>query len=50
MIQAWPVNSQEKAQLRLICPGRISSMQASPDAAYIAVSIETKLHMWQVIC
>ncbi|KAI5738742.1 hypothetical protein M8J77_010618 [Diaphorina citri] len=48
MIQAWPVNSQEKAQLRLICPGRISSMQASPDAAYIAVSIETKLHVWQI--
>lgn len=48
MIHAWPVNSQEKAQLRLICPGRISSMQASPDAAYIAVSIETKLHVWQI--
>ncbi|KAL1447706.1 hypothetical protein WDU94_005597, partial [Cyamophila willieti] len=47
MIHTWPVNSQEKAQLRLICPGRISSMEASPDAMYIAVTVETKLHVWQ---
>uniref|UniRef100_A0A8D8ZPG3 WD repeat-containing protein 18 n=1 Tax=Cacopsylla melanoneura TaxID=428564 RepID=A0A8D8ZPG3_9HEMI len=48
MIHAWPVNSQEKAQLRLICPGRITSMEASPDTMYIAVTVETKLHVWQI--
>ncbi|CAH0380683.1 unnamed protein product [Bemisia tabaci] len=49
LITVWRINSQEKeTSIRLLCPGRITSMQASPDALYIAVGIEDKLHIYQV--
>lgn len=50
LIYAWSINSQEKIQeIRMACPGIISCFVLSPDGLYIAVSIENKLLVWQVI-
>lgn len=50
LILAWPINSQEKVQhIKMLCPGEIGCFSISPDGLYIAVSIENKLLIWQVI-
>lgn len=49
LILAWPINSQEKVQnIRMLCPGVIGCFSVSPDGLFIAVSIESKLMIWQV--
>ncbi|XP_075220123.1 WD repeat-containing protein 18 [Lycorma delicatula] len=49
LLQVWPINSQQPIQSpRLLCPGKVSVMACSPDGCYIALSVDEKLHVYQV--
>lgn len=48
-LRVWPVNSQQPlTTLRLVCPGKVTHAQASPDNCYIALTVAEKLHLFQV--
>lgn len=50
-LRVWPVNSQQPLNtLRLVCPGKVSHAQVSPDSCYIALTVAEKLHLYQVSC
>jgi len=48
-LRVWPVNSQHcLGSVRLVCPGRVTHAQTSPDGCYIALTVAEKLHIYQV--
>ena len=35
--------------MRIVCPGRVTSLAVSPDGSYCVAGIAEKLHVWQVL-
>ena len=35
-------------QIRIVCPGRVSALAATPDGAYCVAAIAEKIHVWEV--
>lgn len=51
VLYAWQLNSQQPvsaAGIRLVCPGRVTSLAVSPDGCYCVTAVAEKLHVWQI--
>lgn len=51
VLHAWQLNSQQPVLakgVRLVCPGRVSSLAVSPDGYYCVTAVAEKLHVWQI--
>ncbi|XP_069686456.1 WD repeat-containing protein 18-like isoform X1 [Periplaneta americana] len=50
LLHAWQLNSQQPVLakgIRLVCPGRVTSLAVSPDGCYCVTGIAENLHVWQ---
>lgn len=51
VLHAWQLNSQQPVLakgVRLVCPGRVSSLAVSPDGCYCVTAVAEKLHVWHI--
>ena len=51
ILHAWQLNSQKPVLakgVRLVCPGRVSSLAVSPDGCYCVTAVAEKLHVWHI--
>lgn len=51
LLHAWQLNSQQPVLakgVRLVCPGRVSSLAVSPDGCYCVTAVAEKLHVWHI--
>ena len=35
-------------QMKMVCPGRVTALDVTPDGAYCIAAISEKIHIWQV--
>ncbi|KAJ8866090.1 hypothetical protein PR048_033614 [Dryococelus australis] len=50
LLHAWALNSHEPVHqgIRLVTPGRVSALAATPDGSYCIIAVEEKLYVWQI--
>ncbi|XP_063239651.1 WD repeat-containing protein 18 isoform X2 [Bacillus rossius redtenbacheri] len=50
LLHAWALHSQEPVHrgVRLVTPGRVAALAASPDGTHVVAAVAEKLHVWQV--
>ncbi|XP_038048638.1 WD repeat-containing protein 18-like isoform X2 [Patiria miniata] len=47
IIYIWALQKKEQQQQRIVCPGVVSCLAASPDNTLCAAGIAEKIHIWQ---
>ncbi|XP_022087826.1 WD repeat-containing protein 18-like isoform X2 [Acanthaster planci] len=47
IIYVWALQKKELQQQRIVCPGVVSCLAASPDSTLCVAGIAEKIHMWQ---
>lgn len=49
LLHVWPVNGQETVKnIRLVVPGKVTTLDVSADGLFCAAGIEEKLYVWQI--
>ncbi|XP_041359001.1 WD repeat-containing protein 18-like [Gigantopelta aegis] len=48
LLHLWSLQKKDQTQMRIVCPGRVTSLAVSPDGSYCVAGIAEKLHVWQV--
>ncbi|KAJ8305718.1 hypothetical protein KUTeg_016263 [Tegillarca granosa] len=48
VLHIWPLQKKESNQMKIVCPGIVTSLTVTPDGSYCIAGIAEKIHMWQV--
>ncbi|XP_071118662.1 WD repeat-containing protein 18-like [Haliotis cracherodii] len=48
LLNVWSLQKRNQSQMRIVCPGRVTSLDVSPDGSYCVAGIADKIHVWQV--
>lgn len=41
---------QDQLQQKIVCPGMVTCLTASPDGVFLAAGVGEALHLWEVSC
>ncbi|KAK3576318.1 hypothetical protein CHS0354_034010 [Potamilus streckersoni] len=48
LIHVWALQRRDQQQIKLVCPGKVTSLAVSPEGLYCVAAVAEKIHVWQV--
>ncbi|XP_036067621.1 WD repeat-containing protein 18 isoform X2 [Oryzias melastigma] len=47
-INVWEIQRKDQLQQKIVCPGMVTCLTASPDGVFLAAGVGEALHLWEV--
>ncbi|KAK3091114.1 hypothetical protein FSP39_017219 [Pinctada imbricata] len=47
LLHVWALQKRDHMQMKMVCPGRVTALDCTPDGAYCIAAISEKVHIWQ---
>ncbi|OWF56347.1 WD repeat-containing protein 18 [Mizuhopecten yessoensis] len=48
VLNIWSLHKRDNQQMKMVCPGRVTALDVTPNGEYCIAAVSEKIHIWQV--
>ncbi|XP_069127865.1 WD repeat-containing protein 18-like [Argopecten irradians] len=48
ILNIWPLHKRDNQNMKMVCPGRVTALDVTPNGEYCIAAVSEKIHIWQV--
>ncbi|XP_033736817.1 WD repeat-containing protein 18-like [Pecten maximus] len=48
VLNIWPLHKRDNQHMKMVCPGRVTALDVTPNGEYCIAAVSEKIHIWQV--